>query len=182
MAFLFDADEAGICSACIGELTNELLGSIVERVDLAASEEKARETSGIDEIDAAKGMSLVLLTNKVRVDKDVAHPGWKWEAAVRAVLGGERTSTGLDGEIDRRIEGGNTGNTLWTEQCANDESEVATGREATEGDAIGVVDVWLRQNVVDDVLGIVAGSGERMFGGFAVVGVDKDEVGSEMLE
>jgi len=127
-------------------------------------------------------MALVVRTDKVAIQKQIVHPRRKWETASGTVFGGESAISWLDGEVDGGVKRGDTSDALRTEMCANDEGEVAACRKATKGDAAGIIDVRLRENVVDDVLSIVTWSRERMFGSLAVVGIHDDTVGTERLE
>lgn len=88
-------------------------------------------------------MALVLLTDKVRVEEDVAHPRREREAAGRTIFCGQATVAWLHGKVDGGIECGDACDALRTELRADDEGEVPTCRKATEGDAIGVVHVGL---------------------------------------
>ena len=92
------------------------------------------------------------------------------------LFGLQRIVVWLHGKVDDGVKRSNASDALWTEMCTNDESETGTCGEASKGDAVNVVDVRLRKDVVDDVDGIVNGSGERMFWRFAVVGVDENAV------
>ncbi|KAI3479875.1 hypothetical protein L1887_58072 [Cichorium endivia] len=127
-------------------------------------------------------MALVLIANKVRVEEHVAHPVGQGEAAVRALFGGSRACTGPDGEVDGRIECGNASNARGAQLRSYDEAEVAACRKATESDAVRIVDLGLGKDVVDQVLCIVAGGREGMFGRLAIVGIDEGAVRAELLE
>lgn len=182
MAFLFDADEAYILPSCPFESFHKRVSSIVKRVDLATSKQKRWEASRLDEVDAAEWTFLVFLGNKVRIGEDVAHPLWKWEAALSFVFGRQGTARCVGSEVNSWIQRCYTRDTLRTELRTHDESKIAARREATKGDTVRVIDVWLEKDVIDDVLGIVTCSREGMFGCLAIVGIDVDAIGAELVE
>lgn len=182
VTLLLDANEAHICASCIWELANQLLRGAMESVNLSGCEQERREAIGMEVVNAAEWVLFVLSADKVGIDKDIAHPARKWESAVRTDFGSQGTVLGPNCKVDRWIECGDSRNALWAELGANDESEVASCREATKCNAIGIIDLWLGEYVIDNFLGIMACCRERVFGSLAIVSIDKDAVGPELVQ
>jgi hypothetical protein len=61
--------------------------------------------------------------------------------------------------------------TFWAQMGRCNEGKIATRREAAEEDVGCVIFVRIRSEVISDVLGVLDSCRERVFWGFAVIGV-----------